>query len=199
MLIHWTLRGDSRQIYLNDGNDYIILLYKLKIFIRKEILRMNPEVRFKTDDYYYYNRAVGVIKHNDKFLIMNENNAAHYHLPGGHIEIGENSLAAVTREIKEELDYNIKNTTLFCIQENFYKKKEVIQHGVEYYYLIELEKGVETVDREVIENDRGVEKHLLVKWISIDELKITDLKPFTVKALIIDNKLDTLTHVVKRD
>lgn len=160
---------------------------------------MKQEVRFKTKDYNYYNRAVGIIKHNDKFLIMNVDNAPYYHIPGGHIEIGEDSLTAVTREIKEELDYTVKNATLFCIQENFYEKKGRVEYGVEYYYIIEPEEDVETVDREVIEIDSGEEKHLFIKWVSIDELEEINLKPFTVKDLMVNNKLDILTHIIKKD
>ncbi len=162
-------------------------------------LKMKPEIRFKTDDYNYYNRAVGIIRHNDKFLIMNVDNAPYYHIPGGHIEIGEDSLDAVAREIKEELDYTVKKATLFCIQENFYEKKGIVQHGVEYYYIVEPEECLETVDREVIEIDRGEEKRLFIKWVSIDELREIDLRPFTVKDLMMNDKLDTFTHIIKKD
>lgn len=160
---------------------------------------MKQEIRFKTVDYNYYNRAVGIIRYNDKFLIMNVDNAPYYHIPGGHIEIGEDSLTAVTREIKEELNYTVKNATLFCIQENFYEKKGVGQHGVEYYYIIEPEEGIETIDREVIENDHGEKKHLFIKWVSIDELKKIDLKPLTVKELMVTNKLEGLAHIINKD
>ncbi len=160
---------------------------------------MKQEIKFQTEDYNYYNRVVGIIKHDNKFLIMNVNNAPYYHIPGGYIEIGEDSLSAVAREIKEELDYTVKSATLFCIQENFYEKKGIIQHGVEYYYIIEPEEDIEAIDREVIEIDRGEEKHLSIKWVSVDELKEIDLRPFTVKDLMVNNKLDTLTHIIKKD
>lgn len=160
---------------------------------------MKPEVKFKTEDYNYYNRVAGIIKQDNKILILNVDDSPYYHIPGGHIEIGEDSLTAVTREIKEELNYTVKKANLFCTQENFYKKKGVIQHGVEYYYIIELEEEIEIIDREVIENDRGEEKHLLIKWVSIDELKTTDLRPFTIKGLIINNKIDNLIHIIRRD
>lgn len=70
---------------------------------------------------------------------------------------------------------------------------------MEYYYVIELEENVATFDRDVIEMDRGEEKHLFIKWVSIEELEELDLKPFTVKDLLLKNKLDTFTHVIKRD
>lgn len=76
---------------------------------------MNPEVKFKTEDYKYYNRAVGVIKKDDKFLILNIDKDSHYHIPGGYIEIGEESIVAVAREIKEELGYTVKEAKLFCV------------------------------------------------------------------------------------
>ncbi len=160
---------------------------------------MKPEVKFKNENYNYYNRAVGIIKSNNKFLIMNVDNAAYFHIPGGHIEIGEDSLSAICREINEELGYTVKNGNLFCIQENFYEKKEIPHHGVEYYYIIDIEENVDYIDREIIENDRGQEKKLYVKWVTIEELEDIDLKPFTVKELMINNKLNNLIHIIKRD
>lgn len=160
---------------------------------------MNPEVRFKTNDHNYYNRAAGVITHNNKFLILNVNNAPYYHIPGGHIEVGEDSITAVTREIKEELHYTVRNTHLFCVQENFYKENGVARHGVEYYYLVELQEDIETVDKDITEIDRGEEKHLSLRWITIDELSDIDLKPFTVKELMLNDKMNSLTHIIKKD
>ena len=160
---------------------------------------MKPEVKFKTNNYNYYNRAVGIIKKDDKYLILNVDNSEYYHIPGGHIEIGEDSLTSVTREVKEELGYTVKTANLFCIQENFYEKKDIPHHGVEYDYLIETEDELETIDREFIENDRGIMKNLQIKWVSIDELKEIDLRPFTVKELMIKNKIDTLTHIIQKD
>ncbi len=160
---------------------------------------MKPEVKFKTNDYNYYNRAVGIIQKDNKYLILNVDNSSYYHIPGGHIEIEEDSLVAITREIKEELGYTVKDAKLFCIQENFYEKNNISHHGVEYYYLIETEEDIEPIDRVVIENDRGVEKHLQIKWVSIEELKEIDLRPHTVKDLMINNKFNTLTHIIQRD
>ncbi len=160
---------------------------------------MNQEVKFKTKDYNYYNRAVGIIRQGDLFLIMCVDDAPYYHLPGGHIEIGENSFDAVRREIREELDYSVKSARLLCVQENFYNKNDVAHHGVEYYYLIEIEKNVETTDRIVVEDDRGTEKHLSIRWVTTDELRKIDLRPSTIKELIIKNELSSLVHLIEQD
>lgn len=84
---------------------------------------MNDEVRFKNDIYNYYNRAVGIIKHNDKYLIMKVNDSTYYHIPGGHLEINEDSLTGVKKELKEELGYTVKTAKLFCTKKIFIKKK----------------------------------------------------------------------------
>lgn len=159
---------------------------------------MKPEVKFKTDTYNYYNRAVGIIKQNEKYLIMCVDSAPYYHLPGGHIEVGENSLDAVKREVKEELDYDVIDAKLFCIQENFYLKKELAHHGVEYYYIIEIEKNIEPLNRVVIENDRGIEKHLSIRWVTVEELTDVDLQPPTIKDLILKGNLNNLIHLIKQ-
>lgn len=160
---------------------------------------MKEEVKFKTEEYNYYNRAVGIIKKDDMYLILNVDNSPYYHIPGGHIEIGEDSLSAVTREIKEELGFTVKEAKLFCIQENFYEKKGIIQHGVEYYYLIETVENLDTTNLKIEENDRGTIKQLFIKWVTAKELENIDLRPFTVKNLLINNRVDTLTHIIQRD
>lgn len=159
---------------------------------------MKPEVKFKADTYKYYNRAVGIIKQNDKYLIMCVDDALYYHLPGGHVHIGENSLDAVKREVKEELDYDVVDAKLFCIQENFYEKEDFAYHGVEYYYLIEIDKNIDPVDRVVVENDRGTKKRLAIRWVTIKELANVDLQPPTIKDLILKGSLDNLMHLIKQ-
>ncbi len=158
---------------------------------------MNKEVRFKTEEYNYYNRAACVLKKGDKYLIMNVDNSDYFHIPGGHIEIGEDSLKALKREIKEELNYEINNTKVFCIQENFYKKKNKMHHGIEFYYLVKVKEDIK--EETIIEDDKGVKKTLLIKWASVDELKNIDLRPNTIKELIINNKINKLTHIINRD
>lgn len=160
---------------------------------------MKTEIKFITKEYNYYNRAVGIIKCNDKFLVVKVNNASYYHIPGGHIEIGEDSPTALAREIKEELNYTVKDSKLFCIQENFYKKNNLSFHGVEYYYLVTVLENIDTINRKFIEIDRGEEKHLSIEWFDKFELDKIDLRPKSVKDLIINNKLDDFVHLIKRD
>ena len=44
----------------------------------------------------------------------------YYFFPGGHVEFGENTKKAMTREIKEELDATIKNLSFIGVVEHAY-------------------------------------------------------------------------------
>ena len=92
------------------------------------------DLKIKTDKEEFHVRSCGIIKQENNFLIMRVNNTAYYHIPGGHIEIGEDSKQAITREIKEEIGCDIQEASLFAIQENFWVKENKKCHGIEFYY-----------------------------------------------------------------
>ena len=73
------------------------------------------DLKIKTETEEFHGRTCGIIKQEDKFLIMRVNKTSYYHIPGGHIEIGEDSKQAVIREIKEEIGCNVKKANLFAI------------------------------------------------------------------------------------
>ena len=61
------------------------------------------DLKIKTETEEFHGRTCGIIKQENKFLIMRVNKTSYFHIPGGHIEIGEDSKEAVIREIKEEI------------------------------------------------------------------------------------------------
>ena len=58
------------------------------------------DIEIKTDYKEFHGRSCGIIKQENKFLIMRLDKAPYFHKPGGHIEIGEDSNQTVVREIK---------------------------------------------------------------------------------------------------
>lgn len=77
------------------------------------------DLKIKTETEEFHGRTCGIIKQENKFLIMRVNKTSYFHIPGGHIEIGEDSKEAVIREIKEEIGCDVQEANLFVIQENF--------------------------------------------------------------------------------
>lgn len=158
------------------------------------------DLKIKTDEEEFHGRSCGIIKQGNKFLIMRVNKTSYYHIPGGHIEIGEDSEQAVIREIKEEIGCDVEKIKLFAIQENFWIRNNKKCHGIEFYYIIEPKQKLKMEDCEKIEIDKCEEKLLELKWTTSEELKDMDLRPTNIRDMIINEEyLKGLTHIVKRN
>lgn len=157
------------------------------------------DLKIKTDEEEFHGRTCGIIKQDDKFLIMRVNQTSYFHIPGGHIEIGEDSEQAIIREIKEEIGCDIQETNLFAIQENFWKRNNKNCHGIEFYYIIKPKNNLEMKDYQRIEIDKGEEKLLDFKWCTQEELKDIDLRPVNIRDMLINGDYSKgLSHIVKR-
>ena len=76
------------------------------------------DLKIKTEKEEFHGRACGIIKQDDKFLIMRVNKTPYYHIPGGHIEIGEDSASTVIGEGVYALEQGENNITLTVEAEN---------------------------------------------------------------------------------
>lgn len=158
------------------------------------------DIKIKNNMEEFHGRTCGIIKQENSFLVMRGNNTSYYHIPGGHIEIGEDSEQAIAREIKEEIGCEIQEAKLFAIQENFWTKENKRCHGIEFYYMIKPKDKLEIKDYKRIENDKGIEKLLDFKWVTQEELKDIDLRPSNIRDMLSnDEYLKGLKHIVKRD
>ena len=157
------------------------------------------DLKIKTETEEFHGRTCGIIKQENKFLIMRVNKTPYYHIPGGHIEIGEDSEQAIIREIKEEIGCEVEEANLFAIQENFWTRDNKKCHGIEFYYIIKLKQQLQMKNCEKIENDKGEEKLLEFKWLTPKELKNIDLRPASIKDMLVNQDyLKGLSHIIKR-
>ena len=82
-------------------------------------------------------RVCGIVRVNNKYLTVKIQNNDFYCLPGGHVELGEDTDSAVLREMKEELGYEVKIVKLVSIIQNFFKAKDGRKfHELGYYYIV---------------------------------------------------------------
>lgn len=157
------------------------------------------DLKIKTEQEEFHARTCGIIKQKDKFLVMRVNKTSYYHIPGGHIEFGEDSMQAIIREIKEEIGCDVEKADLFAIQENFWTRNNKKCQGIEFYYIIKPKHELEMKDYQRVENDKGEEKLLDFKWVTKEELKDIDLRPSNIKDMLINGEyLKGLAHIVKR-
>ena len=144
-------------------------------------------------------RVCGILKVNDKYLTVKIGENDFYCLPGGHVELGEDTDSAVLREMKEELGYDIKIVRLVSVIQNFFKTKDnKVFHELGYYYIVEPTNvnNVNLDDYVIIENDKGKEVRLEFKWFTLDELQTARFLPEVLKTQLTN---DTFTNIITRD
>lgn len=158
------------------------------------------DIRIKNDGYNFHFRVAAVIVQDNKFLIQQIDGYNYYILPGGHVLLGETSLQALAREVKEEIgcDIDIEKCKWFCFHENFYNKNEKLEHWIENYFTVKPKNPLTSNDWDIEEDDNGEKKILHFKWVSREELKNLDLKPTRIKELLVDNKIKQFTHLIDR-
>ena len=124
-------------------------------------------------------RVCGILEHNNKYLAVNMNDNGFYCLPGGHVELGEDTDTAILREMKEELGYPVKIKRMVAFSQNFFEGKGKKFHEIGVYYIVNAldEKQVNTNDYIREELDKGVIQHLEFKWFTKQELKQIDFRP----------------------
>jgi ADP-ribose pyrophosphatase YjhB (NUDIX family) len=144
-------------------------------------------------------RVCGILTHNGKYLLVKVQDNTFYCLPGGHAEIGEHTITATLREMREEIGFEVKIKGLTGIVQNFYEREDgSLIHEFSYYYVVEAvnEVDVNPEDYVVMECDKGIMKKLQFKWFSEDEIKKADCRPSFVSQLLQPGKL---LHVVNKN
>ena len=62
------------------------------------------DITIDVENYKLNIRVGGILVHKNKILTHKNINKEHYALPGGRVQIGENSEDAIKREMQEELE-----------------------------------------------------------------------------------------------
>ena len=153
------------------------------------------DLDFQKDNFRFNARVSAIIYNKDKtkvLLFKVEDGRDYYLLPGGRIELNEDSKTAIKREIKEELGFDL-NFDLCSIQENFVKKdnNDIMQYCFCYKAIYN-----EDIDKDIIkclDND-GQTFH----WININDLDSIELLPKSCKELIKAKDI-LMKHIIEKD
>lgn len=148
---------------------------------------MNSDITIDLENDFRLNiRTSGVIFHGTKVLLHKNPNHDHYALFGGRIKIGESSIEALKREVKEEMGKEIELIKSVGVIENFFDANEKKYHEILFINQVEFE---DQEDKKIDYNLKTVEpgKTLIFEWVELDDLKNIDLRPKIAKELLISD------------
>lgn len=156
------------------------------------------DIEIKTAQKKFKYRVNGIIIHNNKILTIKMKNNTSYCLPGGHVELGEDSRTAVLREILEETNSPVAIDKELAIVENFYIDKNNLQtHEISFYYIV-TPQSIHTIPLKnhfSIENDKkGLKTHNF-EWLDMSNLKDYDFRPTFIKDKLISKNFN-FEHII---
>ena len=157
----------------------------------------NVDVKIKNEHGNFKYRVAGVLKSEDKYLFVRMGYNEFFCLPGGHIELCEDSVTATKRELTEELGFDVEVKHLLAIHENFYEKKGKF-HEMCYYYLAEPKDKnyvAENFNRTEMDKEGPVEHEF--KWFTLDELNSQKIRPEILKTILQENKNQIQHYITK--
>ena len=135
-----------------------------------EGLTMSSEKIIINVDDLYFRPSIYAIIIKDNQLLMTKFGEYGYFLPGGGIDLGENHIDTLIRELKEETGYTVEVGDLLDIQTAFFKSpiKEKYSHTIKIFYRAEI----------VSENPEDIkltESETILKvtqeWVNLSEIE----------------------------
>ena len=151
------------------------------------------EIKFEQDGLKFNVRSSCIIKDkNHKQVLLSDMRGVKTHkayiLPGGRLDVLENSKEAIIREIQEELGVDI-NPVLVSVEEIIEKSTNF--HMLEFIYYAEIDNFslIKTLDD-------GWDKF---KIVDLNEIDNYDIRPKTVKELIKQEKYEKINHNINYD
>ena len=150
------------------------------------------DLDYKIDNNRFNARVSSIIYNNDKtkILLFKMKDCDFYMLPGGRIEMNEDSLSAVKREISQELGFDL-DFTLCSIQENFLKLKDT--NIMQYCFCYKTIYDGKINDEKFICRDNNSQ---VFEWVNLNKLSNITIKPSSTCKLIQDDRND-IKHIIE--
>ena len=128
----------------------------------------------------------------DNKLLVNKYDENSYCLPGGYVEIGETSMEAMLRELKEELNLDFDIINFAGVMENIFTNlKGQKTHGLDFYYYVKLknDNDFQLIDYNRIEIDKGNIVQHQFSWIELDKLMSSKILPLEIRKIIKESEI----------
>lgn len=157
------------------------------------------DISFKTNEGKFNYRVAGIIIHNNKLLVMKDENALYYYIPGGRVGMNELSETAIVREIREELNAEVKVNRMLWVNENFFHEEQLREdfHEICFWYLLDMaDDCLINIESEFVHKDNEEQYHTFY-WKDIDEIKDLNIYPLFIKKNILQLP-QVIEHLVEK-
>lgn len=146
------------------------------------------DVCFDCDGVRFNFRVSCIISSDGKYLLHRKKGDSFWNLVGGRTSLGESSIDAVRREIREELGCDCVIDGLAHVSENFFCFKGTDFHEILMIFSGELREPIREED---------LEQDIEVKWFSGEELEQIDIRPQYTRQII--RKPEPITQWIVND
>ena len=148
------------------------------------------DVSVMIDNVKFNYRAGLIIECGNEILVEVNPDIDFVTLPGGRVKTLESSKEGLKREIKEELNFSIKEKDL-CLRgiiENFFEFDNKKYHELFFLYKITIDKEHKLYGREIVNKDS--EKSYF-KWVKKSDLTKVNLLPKVLRTWVKTDGFDT--------
>ncbi|WP_411170628.1 NUDIX hydrolase [Clostridium sp. MB05] len=156
------------------------------------------DITFKTEVGRFNYRVAGILIHDNKLLIMKDDNSPYYYIPGGRVRMHETSESAIIREIKEEVKIETKVNRLLWVVENLFIEEQSGDrfHEIGLYYLLDIkDESIFKKGNEFITNENG-QHNLMFTWVELEKIKDLYIYPLFLKEKIM-NLPNCVEHIIE--
>ncbi len=126
------------------------------------------DVSVMIDNYKFNFRVCALIENNGRYLLEKSNNVDFLNMPGGRVHVGESTLDAIKREIKEEIGITVDNCRLIKVAEQFFNFDNKNYHELNFVYYVHLDDNNPLTKKKCIKNLDN--KNETMNWYKKDEL-----------------------------
>ncbi len=139
---------------------------------------MNRDIKIKYDDICFVYRVAAIIIHNNRVLLQKTKGFDYTSFIGGKCQVGENSIDAAIREVKEETGIECEYIETKGIIENFFHSvfDNDDRHEIDIFVSLKI-KDEKYLNMDKINNieNNSYEQHY--EWYDLDKLDEINLKP----------------------
>ena len=141
-------------------------------------------------------RVCGVIRHGNKVLVHHNTKKNHVALIGGRIKVGEDSISALKREIKEEIGEDTMFVKTVGFVENFFEISEKKYH--EYLIMHELKFcDSSAYEKKLLPKEEDKKDKLEFLWYDLDKRSDYEFVPNNILDVISKNE-DKIFHYIRK-